>query len=201
MKPKDDQFSMVVEHYKQDLREYWTKANFYFVANTGLLSVFLIYFDRTNQFSLFRVVPVIGIILSAFFFRVLDDSNFWNKIWRCEVLKQCNKCGKFESYDEVEEIGRKKPLRHPEFWTQLLSLAFIFVWIWFLVTINIDGVQTNPLAMGLVSSNVGWTATLSAYIFYQKQKHPTEEEQKILDQVDELRRLRKNQRFKQTALA
>ncbi|MGD0072450.1 MAG: hypothetical protein ABSB71_12935 [Candidatus Bathyarchaeia archaeon] len=38
-----ENFKMVAEHFNQDLREFWSRASFYLVANTGLFSAFLIF--------------------------------------------------------------------------------------------------------------------------------------------------------------
>lgn len=170
-----EHFKMVVEHYKQDIREYWTKANFFFLANTGLLSGYIIYLNQTNNFPLFKVaLPITGIVVAGFFYLILDNSHFWTKVWRCEVLKLCRECNKFHCYVEVEEMAQEKPHKHPEFWTQLLDLAFIFVWAWFLV-INIDLVLTNMFVLGIVAVNLSWPLILAAYVFYEKEKKPIKE--------------------------
>ncbi|MCW4025260.1 MAG: hypothetical protein NWF01_09540 [Candidatus Bathyarchaeota archaeon] len=169
-----EHFKLVVDHYKQDIREYWTKANFFFLANAGLLSGFIIFLDHANDFPLFKIaLPLTGIVVAAFFYLILENSHYWSKRWRCEVLKLCEGGKKFPCYWDVEHEAQVCPCRHPEFWTQLLDLAFIFVWAGFLM-INLEVVRSSVYVMGFVVANLFWVALLVGFLFYEKEKKPFE---------------------------
>jgi hypothetical protein len=167
-----EHFKLVVDHYKQDIREYWTKANFFFLANAGLLSGFIIFLDHANDFPLFKIaLPITGIVVAVFFYLILHYSNYWSKRWRCEVLTLCKGGKKFQCYWAVEDEAQVCPHKHPEFWTQLLDLAFIFIWAGFLL-INLEVIQSSVYLMGFVVANLFWVAIVVGFFYYEKEKKP-----------------------------
>ena len=167
-----EHFKLVVDHYKQDIREYWTKANFFFIVNTGLLSAYILYLNQTNNFPIFKIaLPLTGIAIAAFFYLILDSSHFWTKVWRGEVLKLCRERKKFGCYTHVETMAQGAPHKHPGFWTQLLDITFVLVWFGFLV-INLEGIRNNGFALNVVAATLGGVSIMTGYLFYVKEKRP-----------------------------
>jgi uncharacterized membrane-anchored protein len=166
-----EHFKLVVDHYKQDVREYWTKANFFFLANTALLSGYIVYLNQQTYLLLAIILPLAGMIVAGFFYLILETSHFWTKVWRCEVLRLCKETQRFYCYEQVENIGQKKPYMHPEFWTQLLDVAFVFVWAGFLM-LNFPFVVYNKLPSVSVLI-LGFV--VAAILFFEKEKKPIKE--------------------------
>lgn len=65
-----ENFKMVADHFNQDLREFWNRANFYLLTNTGLFSAFMVVYPTLLNGHLFLVflVPVVGISIAALWF-------------------------------------------------------------------------------------------------------------------------------------
>lgn len=133
-------FRSVTEHFRQDIREFFTRSNFYLLAETALLSVF---FTREIPETLVEFVMSTGIAICGFIVAILwwcvaKSAVVWIDRWRDEVRRLDKLLDRHKSYANVEEQAlehcRKRPKR-PECVTQYLPLVFCFAWVlsWILI--------------------------------------------------------------------
>jgi len=54
-------FKMVTSHFRQDLREFWNRANFYLLTNAGLFSAFLIIYPALIKDQLSTATSFYGL--------------------------------------------------------------------------------------------------------------------------------------------
>ena len=132
-----ENFKMVTEHFRQDVREFWTRANFFLLAQTALFSAFVVVYPSlaTEQAIVVVTVPIFGLILALFWFFVLRGAIFWIRRWREQVIKLSKELDRFHCYVEVETLVNKKRLRSPSYLTQFLPLVFSAVWLAILVLV------------------------------------------------------------------
>lgn len=123
-------FKVVTDHLKQDTAQFWIRANFYLVALTGLLSAFVLsYSGLRQQVGIFRVIPVLGVFASIFWFVVMRNSITWIQKWREQVVKLDEELDRFRCYAEVESQAKRKPFSSPSYLTQFLPLMFMLAWL------------------------------------------------------------------------
>jgi hypothetical protein len=125
-----ENFKMIAEHFRQDVREFWTRANFFLVTQTGLFSAFFVIFHNlpVDNVSIILIVPIFGLIMAIFWFFVLRGAVFWIKKWREQVIKLSNELDRFHCYAEVENLVNEKKFLSPSNITQFLPLGFACVW-------------------------------------------------------------------------
>ena len=123
-------FKVVTDHLKQDTAQFWIRANFYLVALTGLLSAFVLsYNGLRQQVGIFRVIPILGVFASIFWFVVMRNSITWIQMWREQVVKLDEELDPFRCYAEVESQAKRKPFSSPSYLTQFLPLMFMLTWL------------------------------------------------------------------------
>jgi hypothetical protein len=130
-------YQVVVDHFKQDTREFWTRANFFLVAHAGLFSAFVVAYPgmagRSNLMSL--SIPLLGLGTAIIWFIVLKGAINFLQSWREQVIRLDKELDRFQCYVEVESLVKRNPLSSPSYVTQFLPLVFIAIWLGILVSI------------------------------------------------------------------
>lgn len=123
-------FQAVVDHYKQDLREFFNRSNFYLAVETALLAAFGVRNAPQSPFDYVVSVGIIGIglALTLFWWIAARGSVFWINIWRSEVQQLSKDYSPTQSYNEIERKAKDDPWKSPERITQYLPLLFILIW-------------------------------------------------------------------------
>jgi hypothetical protein len=124
-------FKIATEHFRQDLREFWNRANFYLLINTGLFSAFLIvYPSLVSSYPIIVViVPALGIAISVVWFLVLRGAYYWISQWREEVIRLSEVVDRFQCYAKIEKSLKKRLFWSPSYLTKFLPLIFLLAWI------------------------------------------------------------------------
>jgi len=135
-----ENFKLVVEHFNQDLREFWNRANFYLLTNAGLFSAFLIIYPSllTDHPLIVMVVPVLGIAIATLWYLVLHGAFYWIEQWRQEVIKLSKELDRFQCYAIIESSIKGRKFKSPSYLTQLLPVVFMAAWIAILVILLIE---------------------------------------------------------------
>ena len=135
-----ENFKMVVEHFNQDLREFWNRANFYLLTNAGLFSAFLIIYPSllTDHPLIVMVVPVVGMAIATLWYLVLRGAFYWIEQWRKEVIKLSKELDRFQCYAIIEGSMKGRKFKSPSYLTQLLPVVFIAAWIVILIILLIE---------------------------------------------------------------
>jgi hypothetical protein len=133
-------FKMVTSHFRQDLREFWNRANFYLLTNAGLFSAFLIIYPALIKDHLLVVVmvPLLGITIATFWFFVLRGAFHWIQQWREEVIRLSRELDRFQCYAKIESSVRQRRSLSPSYLTQFLPIVFMSAWIVILVLIFVE---------------------------------------------------------------
>jgi hypothetical protein len=135
-----ENFKMIAEHFNQDLREFWNRANFYLVTNAGLFSAFLIVYPTLikDHFPVVTLVPLLGIAIATLWFLVLRGSVYWIERWREEIIKLSKELDRFHCYYNVESSLKDRQLLSPSILTKVLPIVFVFAWIAILALILLE---------------------------------------------------------------
>ncbi len=129
------EFKAATEHFRQDIREFFTRSNFYLVVQTGLLSVFGIRDAPANNFDYVAtsILILAGLSLSLIWLCTAWGSVIWINRWREEIRRLSRKYSEAQSYERVEGGPRRRKYEHPEEVTKLVPVVFFFLWIFFAV--------------------------------------------------------------------
>lgn len=131
-----DIFKMVSEHYRQDLREFWTRANMYVLSQAFLFSAFAVLASNFSNnkghvhghdFLIMIMVAIVGISIALCGLIVAWSSREWIARWKEATLQLDRIFNKHNTYTYTE--NEKKPLFDPTWWTMLLPGIFAFTWI------------------------------------------------------------------------
>jgi hypothetical protein len=135
-----ENFKMVAEHFNQDLKEFWNRANFYLVTNAGLFSAFLIVYPALVKDHLWIAleVPTLGIAIAVLWFFVLRGALHWIEQWRKQVIKLSKELDRFQCYYRVESSIKERKSLSPSYLTKFLPIAFITAWIMTLVMVLLE---------------------------------------------------------------
>mgnify|MGYP000108933018 CR=1 FL=1 len=124
-------YGAITEHFRQDVREFWSRSNLYLVVQVGLLSVFSII---PNSSSVdYKVVSsalsILGLIIAIVWFIVLRGAVLWIQRWREQTIRIDNVIDGHHIYKETESFAYSHPLMSPSYVTQYLPIAFCITWI------------------------------------------------------------------------
>jgi len=130
-------YQLVVDHFKQDTREFWTRANFFLVAHAGLFSAFMItYPGLTPELNIINIsIPLLGLGVAIVWLLVLRGAIFFLQKWREQVVKLDASLDRFQCYVEVESFVVRNPHLSPSYITQFLPVVFGLVWLAILVSL------------------------------------------------------------------
>ena len=133
-------FQMASDHFNQDLSNFWNKANFYLLANTGLLSAFYIASSPLAGTPVVFVIPIVGIAIAVLWLLVLRGSVYFIKLWRNQLIFISGKIDKFLSYNVVEnDVQQRAWHRDPQTLTQFVPVPFIVAWLAILIEELVKG--------------------------------------------------------------
>lgn len=127
-------YKEVGQHFRQDLREFWTRSNFYLVVQAGLLSVFTSIANRPseNNIAISIVLGILGLSLAVIWFIVARGSLIWIRKWRANMIEIDEVIDRHHFY-KVEHFAAQSPLMSPSNVTQYLPLVFGISWLVVLV--------------------------------------------------------------------
>ena len=130
-------YRAVTEHFRQDLREFFSRSNFFLVAEAALLSAFYAIQtklisppDQVNLGDLWsnKALALAGLLLTVIWLFVSCSSAYWIWRWRREVKTVSEYLSNISSYKNVEEVRWWTDLLRPEHITVLLPLLFLGLW-------------------------------------------------------------------------
>jgi hypothetical protein len=124
-------YKAVGEHFRQDLREFWVKSNFYLLIQAGLLSVFVSISNRTSrpELAISIMLILLGEVLAVVWFLVARGSLIWIRLWRDQIIAIDEVIDRHQRYSKVEREVKQKPFSSPSHLTQLLPLVFCLAWL------------------------------------------------------------------------
>ena len=142
------EFTAVIDHFKQDLREFFSRSHFYLVVQGFLLSAFFARAVPASTFEYFSSYAVIfaGLTLAVFWHLVVKGAVLWIKRWRIEVRELSRKYSNLHSYDRIEERSGEIAEHHSaEEITALLPKIFIGFWLLTLIALGMESFAGTPL--------------------------------------------------------
>lgn len=132
-------FQAVLEHFNQDLREFWARSNFYLLIQSGLLSVFAVLTSSENyrgsDQAVLTALGMLGLTVAIIWFVVMKGCIFWIRKWRTEVIRIDEVVDRHMIFSRVENYASSNPFMSPSNVTQYLPLVFIVVWIVMLLSL------------------------------------------------------------------
>jgi len=142
-----ENFKMITSHFRQDLREYWNRANFYLLTNAGLISAFLIVYPDLIKahVGIVIMVPIVGLAIAILWFLVLRGAQYWIEQWREEVIRLSKELDRFQCYAKIESLVKKRHLSSPSYLTKFLPVVFVIAWFVLLVIVLIETLYPTVL--------------------------------------------------------
>lgn len=127
----DTVFGAVADHYKQDLREFFARANFYLAVHAALLAAIGIRDapDSGVDWAVTIIIAFAGVVLACLWGLVSHGSVLWIRDWRKEIQQLSRKYSPTDSYHKIEEEANRRPYRSPEELTKFLPWFFGIVWL------------------------------------------------------------------------
>ncbi len=125
-------FGAVADHYKQDLREFFVRANFYLAVHTALLSVVGIRGAPVTDtdWAVTLIIAVSGVALAILWGFVSYGSVVWIRRWRKELQELSLAYSPTKSYDRIEEQATSdKWYLSAEELTKFLPWFFAIIWV------------------------------------------------------------------------
>ena len=122
-------YKTVAEHYRQDIREFWTRSNFYLVVEAGLISVFVASADEPTATTVRLLLAWLGAVLSLFWLLVMWGSVRWINRWRDQVREVEKRVDQWSTFTKAEALHKKKPYTSAATVTQFVPVLFLVVWI------------------------------------------------------------------------
>ncbi len=131
-------YHAVTDHFKQDIREFFSRSNFYVVAEAAFLSAFFAIVSKTYgggnatpdlQLWAIKGIAIAGLLLSVIWLLVAVSSAYWIKRWREQVRYVSNSYSNIKVYEDVEGVNWVKDKFRPEHITLLLPVLFLVFWI------------------------------------------------------------------------
>ena len=137
-----ESYKIVTEHFRQDIREFWNRANFFLLAQTALLSAFMVGFPTliTDQIVVILTFLFFGFAMAIFWFFVLRGAVFWIEKWREQIIKLSKEIDRFQCYFEVENLVKNMGLKSPSNLTQYFPLGFALAWLVIIVWVILKAV-------------------------------------------------------------
>ncbi len=97
-------YKAVTEHFRQDIREFWSRSNFYLVVQAGLLSVFVSLSPQASSLERIETfgLGILGLIIAIVWFLVSRGSVLWLRRWRAQAVEIDNVVDRHHAYTKVE---------------------------------------------------------------------------------------------------
>ncbi len=133
------EFNAITDHFKQDVREFFTRSNFYLAVQAALLSVFGVRDMPANLFDLVVTLVLIltGLVLSIFWGVVAYGCVVWIGRWRDEVRRLSREYSETKSHYRIEALAVKHPWQSAERITMYLPWLFGIIWCVFGIAVLI----------------------------------------------------------------
>lgn len=127
----DTVFQAVADHHKQDLREFFTRANFYLAVHAALLTAISIRDapDSRADWAVTIIIAFAGVVLAFVWGLVSHGSVLWIRRWRKEIQQLSREYSPTESYHNIEEDANHHRYQSPEELTKFLPWFFGIVWL------------------------------------------------------------------------
>lgn len=126
----DTVFNSVADHYKQDLREFFTRANFYLAIHTALLSAIGIRNVPNSKvdWAITLLIAFAGVVIACVWGFASYGAVKWIRRWRKEIQKLSLKYSPTNSYNDIEIEASQHRFQSPEELTKYLPWFFVVVW-------------------------------------------------------------------------
>lgn len=124
-------YRAVTEHFRQDVREFWARSNFYLLVQAGLLSVFVAVSPASSFYGKITALTlsILGLVIATVWFIVLKGAVLWIRRWRDQTIKIDNVIDRHRVYEKVESFAYSSPIMSPSNVTQYLPIFFGIAWI------------------------------------------------------------------------
>jgi len=134
-------FRAITDHYRQDLREFFTRSNFYLAVQGALLSALGIRDAPVSAFDYIVTSGIIvaGLVLAFFWCFVAFGGVFWIRLWRTEVRELSREYSNTKSYQRMENFAEDNPHKSPEEITKYLPWLFVLFWLIFAAACLVNG--------------------------------------------------------------
>ena len=129
--PIEAVFQAIGGHYKQDLREFFARANFYLAVHAALLSAISIRDapDSSVDWAVTVVIASAGVVLACVWGLVSHGSVVWIRRWRQEIRRLSLVYSPTDSYHVIEQYASRQWYQSPEELTKFLPWFFVVVWV------------------------------------------------------------------------
>lgn len=123
-------YKAVTEHYRQDIREFWSRSNFYLLVEAGLLSVFVSIASQpsANARGLGLGLGLFGLAIAISWVLVSRGSTIWIRRWRSFAIEIDKVVDRHQIYAKAETFADRNPLLSSSTVTQILPVIFCLGW-------------------------------------------------------------------------
>ncbi len=131
-------YRAVCDHFKQDIREFFSRSNFYLVAQAAFLSAFFAIVSKTGavgnvmpdvQLWAIEGITIAGLLISVIWLLVAFSSTYWIRKWRQQVRDASKHYSSVAVYEKLEGVGLVTDIFRPEHISLLLPILFVVFWI------------------------------------------------------------------------
>lgn len=139
-------FHGINDRFMQDIREFFTRSNFYLVAETALLSVFFTKFAKSptttpSDFIFVTIFALAGLVLAFLWWLTARGAIFWIRWWSEELQRLDDSLDRFRSYSRMADEAKRQQCKSPQQITQWLPILFGLIWIVTLLIVIQDWVR------------------------------------------------------------
>lgn len=130
-----DIFKAIHETLLQDLREYWTRTNFYFLVLGALLAAFTTIASGKNN-NITSIKPflcILGFVIACIWFLVAFLSIYWMNQWRTQMIHINKVIDRHHFHTPVVKIAMRRTTHLPKVLTPTgitLFLPVLFAGSW-----------------------------------------------------------------------
>jgi hypothetical protein len=128
-------FRAVTEHYRQDIREFWSRSNFYLLVEAGLLSVYVSLGSQLSPLkqAMSLSLGIFGLVIAVVWLLVCRASVVWIRRWRSFTVDLDKIIDRHRVYSRAEGFASTNPLFSSSTITQILPVLFFLGWITLIV--------------------------------------------------------------------
>jgi hypothetical protein len=126
-----DIFRIVTDHFRQDTREFWTRANYFLIAQSFIFSAFAVTYPTLTKDGglIIFAIPTLGLMIAVLWFFVLRGAIHFLQLWREQVIRLDDELDRFHCYTTVESTVKEKPTLSPSYLTQFTPILFGVTWV------------------------------------------------------------------------
>lgn len=132
------EFKAVIDHFHQDIREFFIRSHFYMAVQVALLSAFAVRGlpsgtsdDILSEYVLSLAIVIAGIVLVGFWYYTAAGAIRWIDRWRDEVRSLSGELCHFKSFYRVEAGTKEHPKKDPTWVTSRLPWLFLILCLWY----------------------------------------------------------------------